>query len=137
MDSRGVSSPFSASITVEVPPPSQLGTDVTPPSTPIGSDGRVVRRETGLPELATQHRRPGRTDLTYKVFRNTVLIGTSTAASFVDTAPAAGKYSYTVRASTRRQQEREVSSGKGYASTDRPETVDGGLRGRSLDRGSR
>jgi chitin-binding protein len=115
VDSRGVSSAFSASITVEVPPPSQLGTDVTPPSTPIGLT--AVSLEARQVYLSWQ---PSTDDqdglIMYKVFRNSVVIGTATAASFVDSASAAGTYNYTVKAIDAAGNKSPLSASvKGYA----------------------
>ena len=110
-----MASAFSASITVEVPPPTQLGTDVTPPSTPGGLTAvSLAARQIYLSWQPSTDDHEGL--ITYKIFRNTVLIGTSTAASFVDTPAVAGRYSYTVRAIDAAGNKSPMSASvKGYA----------------------
>jgi chitodextrinase len=115
VDSRGVSSAFSASITVEVPPPSQVGNDVTAPTTPIGLTAvSMAARQVYLSWQPSTDDREG--VISYKVFRNAVWVGTATAASFVDTPAAAGTYTYTIRAIDAAGNKSTMSAAvKGYA----------------------
>jgi fibronectin type 3 domain-containing protein len=115
IDSTGVSSAFSPSITVEVPTTTSVGTDTTPPSTPTGLTAvSLTSRQISLTWLPSTDDQPG--TISYRVFRDSALIATVTDPSFVDTPTTVGTYTYTIKAVDAAGNKSSFSTAvKGYA----------------------
>ena len=97
VDASGVSSAFSPTITVQVPSSSQLGTDTTPPSTPTGLTAvSMSARQIYLSWQPSTDNTTG--TISYKIFRDGVVVTTVTDAWFIDIPAVTGTYSYTLKA---------------------------------------
>jgi fibronectin type 3 domain-containing protein len=112
IDARGLSSPFSATITVEVPGSVEVG---TPPSVPSGLTAvSLAERQVYLSWIPSTDDQPG--GITYKVFRGGTLIATVTQPFFVDIPSSAGTYVYSLKAVDAAGNRSGMSAGvRGYA----------------------
>jgi chitodextrinase len=114
IDASGAVSAFSAAITVQVPDATQPA-DTSPPTTPTGLTAvSMSARQIYLSWVPSTDDSGGA--LSYRVFRNSTLVATTTAPAFIDQPALAGTYTYTIRA-VDTSGNRSVSSSavRGYA----------------------